>query len=65
MKKFTFDAVAKDYKTEREKVMFPKLSKLGAWTDGVMFSTEWEPGDYAAFRMKEGKKYRVTIEEIN
>lgn len=36
--------------------------EIGAWTDGIgVFSDD---GMFCAYRLKVGKKYKVTIEEI-
>ena len=35
--------------------------RVGVWTDGLMVSTEHEPGWPAVLRLIAGKKYRVTV----
>jgi hypothetical protein len=59
-KPFTFEAVAK---------ALPKKKQVAAWTDGLSLSSEESledrrQGFVPAFRLKVGKKYRITIEEL-
>lgn len=41
---------------------FGKRKEIGVWTDGVMLSTDQ---DWACeYKLEEGKKYKITVEEI-
>ena len=37
---------------------------VDVWTDGLLLQSSWEPGWPCAFRLHRGKRYRVTVEEI-
>ncbi len=63
-KVFSFVNVARDCRTFDESERYPKLEKIGVWTDGVGISHEREPGWPSAYRFKEGRRYRITIEEV-
>lgn len=65
MRNFTFISEAKDARTLQEKELYPKLEKLGVWTDGLGIHSEYQSGDYAAFRFKKGKRYKICIREID
>ena len=55
MEKQTFEGKAMKVKIEG-------VDNIAVWTDGVGLSYDLEP--YAAFKLEEGKTYRITVEEI-
>ena len=63
---FAFEAPARPIKAT---ATTPAM--LGVWTDGVSIHLECEEdaaerraGSHPAYRLKEGRRYRVTIEEL-
>lgn len=64
-RKHEFTAVGKNAVNAAERKKFgPKFERVGVWTDGLMLASEHEPGWPPEFRLKIGKSYRVTIEEL-
>lgn len=51
---YSFEATAKKIGNKKE---------LGVWTDGVMLSTDQKWA--CEFELKEGKKYKITVEQID
>lgn len=63
---FSFEAQAKDITMQRPNVsQHAGLEVVGAWTDGVALSSEYDQGWPCAFRLIKGKHYRITVEEID
>lgn len=61
---FVFEAQARPIKATRT-----SPARLGAWTDGVCLDTEESPEDrrlgfIPAYRLRLGRRYRITIEEL-
>jgi len=60
-----FKAVAVANTTAEEKTRFGKyFERVAVWTDGLMLSSETEPGWRPAFRLHAGKAYAVSVEEL-
>ena len=64
MKPFTFEAEAKYIEQDG-------LTIVAAWTDGVSLCCDngnvpWDSlgADFCAFKMKPGRKYKITIQEV-
>lgn len=62
-KTFAFEAVGRDARDPNQR-RYADLERVSVWTDGLMLSSEHEPGWPAAYRLRIGRKYRITVEDI-
>lgn len=61
-KRYTYEARAK--KVGRTIGENKAVTEICVWTDGLSLCADNKP-PYCAFKLEDGKKYRVTVEEIN